>query len=129
MRTFFRDSTIDWECSQQRQQNEDYCRHWRQDARGEKGNAWLVAERREIINARQAHYFVPGVMAVMLLLALEGPFYLFDRAFEQPALESTFRLLWSRSLRRLGGRNHSITPCEPETILLLGIFERHSTST
>jgi hypothetical protein len=39
MGTFFRDSTINWECAEQRQEYQNYCRYRRQRARREKGNA------------------------------------------------------------------------------------------
>ena len=110
MGTFFGDSTIDGERAQKRQQHQDDCRHWSQGASREEGYAWLIAKCRKIINARQTHYFVPGVMAVVVLLALEGSFNLFDVAFQQPALENTGGLLRSRARQRLVGGNQSPNP-------------------
>src|SRR6267154_718815 len=118
MGTLCRDPTIDRERAQKRQQHQEDRRHRRQCARGEKGNTGLIAERGKIINTREAHYFVPGVATVKLLLALERSFDLLDRAFQQPTFKSGLLPCW---LRQLGGRRHSLHPCDPETIQLLRI--------
>src|SRR6185369_10884558 len=106
MWAFLSDAAVDRERSQECQQHENYRRHWRESPGGEEGDARLVAERGKVVHAGQAHYFVPGVMAMDVLLALEGPINFLDVALKQPAPERTHLQLRPHRLRRLCSRNH-----------------------
>ncbi len=72
--------------AEEREQDEDERRYRRERPGGEGGDAGLVAERREVVHARQAHHLPPGVR-VVLPLALVRPLDLFDLPLKQPALE------------------------------------------
>jgi hypothetical protein len=72
--TFVSDSTINRQCAQQRQQNQDDCRDGSQRTGGKEGDARLVAQRGKIIDSGEAHYLEPGMVTVMLLLTLKWSF-------------------------------------------------------
>ena len=54
------DAVVDRQRAEQRQQHEDERRERREGAGGEERDAGLVAERREVVDARQAHDLPPG---------------------------------------------------------------------
>ena len=74
------DAAVHWQRAEQRQEYEDERRERRDDAGGEERDAWLVPERREVVDAGEAHYFppgrlvwVPGVWSLRLAKTLEEP--------------------------------------------------------
>ena len=87
MRTLSRDAIVDRKGSEQGQQNEDQRRDRGQDTGGRKCNPRLVAKRRKIIDARQAHYLPPGVFVMDSGLLMRG-FRLPD-AMHQPTLQAS----------------------------------------
>ena len=62
VRTVPRHAPVDRQRAEQREEDQDERRDRREGAGGEKGDAGLVAERRKVVNARQAHHLPPCVL-------------------------------------------------------------------
>ena len=82
MRAFFSDLTVNGQCSKKRKQDQQQGCDGRKHSGGKKGNAGLVTECGEIVDARKAHYLPPGVL-VPFVFAFVGPFEL-DHALVKP---------------------------------------------
>ena len=83
-----RHAPVDRQRAEERQQHQDERRDRRQHPRRQRRDARLVAERREIVDAGQAHDLVPGMGMVLghLLLLVEAG-WLRGLPLQQPALE------------------------------------------
>jgi len=86
MRALAGDPAVDRQGPQQRQQDEDQRGDGREGAGGQGGDAGLVAQRGEIVDAGQAHHLPPRVLVVSPFLD-RGPLRLLEVTPEQPALE------------------------------------------
>ena len=54
------DAPVHRQRAEEREEHEDERRERRDDAGGEERDAWLVAERREVVDAGEAHHLPPG---------------------------------------------------------------------
>jgi hypothetical protein len=80
VRTELGDAPVHRQRPEKRQEHEDERRERRDDAGGEEGDAGLITESREIIDAGEAHHLppgrlvrVPGVRPFRLAKTLEEP--------------------------------------------------------
>src|SRR5215217_3815146 len=62
VRTLFSDAVINRQRAEQRQQYEDDRCDWRKCLCGEKSNAGLITESREIVDSGQTHHLPPGML-------------------------------------------------------------------
>ena len=97
VRALLRHAAVDRQRPEEREQHQDERRHRRERPGREEGDPRLVAERREVVDAGQTHDLPPGVLVVVLLLALVRAFDRLDLSFEEPAFEPAGRrFLWER---------------------------------
>ena len=78
-------------------EHQDQGRHRGEGRGGERGDARLVAEGREVIDAGQAHHLPPGVLVGSLLRRVRT-LQIFGLSVEEPPADPTVwrdRLLWS----------------------------------
>ena len=73
MRAFAGDPLVHRQRAEQRHQHQYQGCDRRKRPGGERGDAWLVSERREVIDASEAHHLPPGV-GVSGLFANRGAF-------------------------------------------------------
>ena len=81
------DAIVHRESAKQCEQDENECRQWRQRTSGKEGNTRLIPQRREVIDAGQAHHFPPRVCVVTF--SGVWTFDFFAVPFQQPQLEAT----------------------------------------
>ena len=64
VRTLFSDAVVDRQRAEQRQQDENAGSDRRERLRGEKSDAGLITESREIVDSGQTHHLPPGMLFV-----------------------------------------------------------------
>ena len=84
VRTHVRDAVVHRQGAEQRQDHEHERRHRRERAGGEKRDARLIREGREIVDAGEAHHLPPVGRVLGPRVRADG----FGGAFEKPAAES-----------------------------------------
>ena len=87
------DAAVHRQRAEERDQHQDQGRDRRERAGGEGGDAGLVAERREVVDAGQAHHLPPG-MLVVRQVARVRPFHLVRLSLQQPFSERFPRSRW-----------------------------------
>ena len=87
MRARGSNAVVHRESAKQCEQDENERRHWRQRTSGKEGHTWLISQRREVIDAGQAHHFPPRVCVVTF--SGVWTFDFFAVPFQQPQLEAT----------------------------------------
>ena len=81
VRAVGRDLAVDGQGHEQGHQHQDESGQRREQARGQERDAGLVPERREVVDAGQAHHLPPWVRRVGMMRSLRG------QAVEEPAQE------------------------------------------
>ncbi len=92
--TFLGDPAVNRQRAEKGQQNEDQRRDRGKHAGRDKGDSGLVAERREVIDARQTHHLPPRVlvMAALLFVRALDFFNPLIKPFLKPGLFSFFHI-------------------------------------
>src|SRR5690606_31400714 len=85
VRTFRSDAIIDRKRTAEREQYEEEGRDRRQVTGSHERDTRLITERREIVQAREAHYLPPAVLWIFVVGVLSG---VASDALHQPLFES-----------------------------------------
>jgi hypothetical protein len=97
--------------AEERHDDQDQCCKWRQQPCSQRGDAWLISQRGEVVHARQAHDLPPGPLMGVLPLAVGGVGLLWLTMQEPILCLSLPRSTGDRAYQRWRFHNQSILVC------------------